>query len=303
MQSIRPKVLLTFLAAVAASLVAAIGPGRHLLSFAYHTGDQSYILLVPVLTAMLLYRDQDAIFRNVEFGLTQPAIIAFISGLGLIGIAYGMPAASELQMVAAGLGLVACWTGAFIFCFGRKSARAATFPLAMLLWVIPIPTVIVESFRYFLQVGSADLVNVLFNLTGVPVLRDGLFIFRLPTQSIEVAKECSGIRSSLCLILLTLVIAHESLRGNFRRFLLILSTVPIVILKNGVRIVTLTFGAIYIDPSFLTGPLHHDGGIVFFLIGLVMLIPVVALLRRGDDLPRAANVSTGTPAQNVAAGS
>jgi len=128
-------------------------------------------------------------------------------------------------------------------------------------------------------------------------LRDG-FIFHLPSQSIEVAKECSGIRSSLCLILLTLVIAHESLRGNFRRFVLLLSTVPIVILKNGVRIVTLTLLAIYVDPSFLTGRLHHEGGIVFFLIGLVMLFPVLRLLRRGEPQAKA----PAAPVQNAAAG-
>lgn len=92
----------------------------------------------------------------------------------------------------------------------------------------------------------------------------------------------SGIRSSLSLILLTLVIAHESLRGNVRRFVLLASTIPIAILKNGVQIVTLTLLAIYVDPSFLTGSLRHDGGIVFFLLGLVMLIPVIWLLRRGD---------------------
>ena len=88
-----------------------------------------------------------------------------------------------------------------------------------------------------------------------------------------------------------MVIAHETLRGNFRRAVLVLSTVPIVVLKNGVRIVTLTLGAIYIDPSFLTGPLHHDGGIVFFLIGMVMLIPIVALLKRGDRKAESASPS------------
>lgn len=282
MQSFRFKDPIKFLALFALSLAIAAGPGRYLLSFAYHTGDQSYILLVPVLTAMLIYRDQDAVFRKVTSGLSPQAIGAFVVGVVFIGIAYFLQPGSEWQMVATGLGLAASWVGAFAYCFGFASARAAAFPLAMLLWVIPIPSAIVESFRYFLQLQSANLTNVLFNWTGLPVLREGLFIFHLPTQSIEVAKECSGIRSSLCLILLTMVIAHETLRGNFRRALLVLSTVPIVVLKNGVRIVTLTLGAIYIDPSFLTGPLHHDGGIVFFLIGMAMLIPVIALLRRGD---------------------
>ncbi len=281
MQSSRSRQIARFLGFVAVSLVLAIGPGRHLLRFAYETGDQSYILLVPVLSVMLIYRDRDNVFASIVPGRSRAPILALAGGVFLIGVAYALPAASEVQMAITALGLIAFWTGAFLYCFGAKSGKAAAFPLAMLLWMIPIPAVCINAVTYFLQVGSTELVALLFRATGTPVLRDG-FVFHLSTQSIEVAKECSGIRSSLCLILLTLVVAHESLRQNFRRTLLLVSTIPIVLLKNGVRIVTLTLLAIHVDPSFLTGSLHHDGGIVFFLLGLVMLIPVLALLRRGE---------------------
>jgi exosortase/archaeosortase family protein len=56
-----------------------------------------------------------------------------------------------------------------------------------------------------------------------------------------------------------------------------------VILKNGMRIVTLTLLAMYVDLSFLFGKLHRDGGIVFFLLGLLLLLPVLLLLRRGES--------------------
>jgi exosortase len=155
------------------------------------------------------------------------------------------------------------------------------FPLGMLIWTVPMPLVCVDAVTVALQRGSTEVVAVLFRLTGVPVLRDGYF-FSLPGQAIEVAKQCSGIRSSLSLLILTLIIAHESLLSNWRRLALVVATFPIVVFKNGVRIVTLTLLATYVDPSFLTGSLHHDGGIVFFQIGLVMLLPVLALLRRAE---------------------
>jgi exosortase/archaeosortase family protein len=56
-----------------------------------------------------------------------------------------------------------------------------------------------------------------------------------------------------------------------------------MILKNGIRIVTLSLLAVYVDPSFLFGKLHHDGGIVFFLLGLLLLLPVLLLLQRGES--------------------
>ena len=284
MDSIRRKQMVTFLGLVLLSLVLALGPGRHLLQFAYHTGDQSYILLMPVLSAMLVYRDRDNIFaRTARAGLSRAAIAGFSAGIILIGLGYLLPAGSEIEMAATALGLIAFWVGAYVYCFGEASAKAAVFPLGMLLWMVPIPSAIIDWLTAFLRDGSTELVAVMFRATGVPVLRDGYF-FHLPGQSIEVAKECSGIRSSLCLMLLTMVIAHESLRGNARRTVLLLSTIPIVILKNGIRIVTLTLLAIYVDPSFLTGNLHHEGGIVFFLVGMAVLVPIIALLRKGDPL-------------------
>lgn len=284
MDSIRRKQLVIFLGLVLLSLVLALGPGRHLLRFAYDTGDQSYILLIPVLSAMLVYRDRENIFaRTAHASLSRASIAGFAAGILLIGLGYLLPAGSELEMAATALGLIAFWVGAYVYSFGEASARAALFPLGMLLWMVPIPAVIIDGLTNFLRDGSTELVAVMFRATGIPVYRNGYF-FSLPGQSIEVAKECSGIRSSLCLMLLTMVIAHESLRGNARRAVLLLSTIPIVILKNGIRIVTLTLLAIYVDPSFLTGNLHHEGGIVFFLVGMAVLVPIIALLRKGDPL-------------------
>jgi exosortase/archaeosortase family protein len=54
----------------------------------------------------------------------------------------------------------------------------------------------------------------------------------------------------------------------------------IMVVKNGVRIATLTILAQYVDPGFLYGRLHHEGGVVFFLLGLVLLLPILWLLQR-----------------------
>ena len=51
------------------------------------------------------------------------------------------------------------------------------------------------------------------------------------------------------------------------------------ILKNAIRIVALTLLSIHVDPGFLTGQLHHEGGIVFFVLALVLTFPILVLLR------------------------
>ena len=56
-----------------------------------------------------------------------------------------------------------------------------------------------------------------------------------------------------------------------------------MVVKNGLRIVTLSILANYVDPGFLYGRLHREGGIVFFLLALGLLLPVYKLLKRGED--------------------
>jgi exosortase len=150
----------------------------------------------------------------------------------------------------------------------------------------------------FLQHGSAVLSYYLFRAIGVAAFRDGMII-ALPGLQIEVAPECSGIRSSISLLILTLAGANLYLRSDLNKVLLVLLLVPLVILKNAIRIVTLSTLALYVDPSFLAGSLHHKGGIVFFLIAMAILIPAISVMRRlertgmGRSLHTSAEIAEG----------
>ena len=270
-----------FIALVILPVVAGVVPFLDLASFAWHTGEQSYILLVPAVCAALIYLNRDRVFVNLAANQSGTRFLSLLPGAILIMLAYFLEPGSELRFASTAVGLILSWAAAFFICFGPEAVRLSTFELCMLVWIIPIPPDAIEWITLTLQKASTELVDVMFQMTRVPVLRNGFF-FYLPGQAIEVAKECSGIRSTLSLLFLTLILAHESLNGTWRRIVLVLCALPIVVIKNGIRIVSLTLLAIYVDPSFLTGPLHHQGGIVFFLIGLAILIPIIGLLRRGD---------------------
>jgi exosortase len=138
---------------------------------------------------------------------------------------------------------------------------------------------------YFLQCGSTNLAYFLFRALGVPVLRQG-FLLTVPGVTIEVAKECSGIRSSMALFITCVVAAHVFLRTPWKKLAFVLLAFPLALLKNGVRIVTLTLLSTYVDPSFLTGRLHQQGGFIFFLLVLAMLAPVLKLLEKSEHRPR-----------------
>ena len=104
----------------------------------------------------------------------------------------------------------------------------------------------------------------------------------MPGVTIEIAKECSGIRSSVALVITSLLAGHLFLRSSWKKAVLTLTTVPLLIVKNGIRIVTLSLLSIYVDPGFLTGGLHRDGGILFFFLALALLTPVLWLLQKSE---------------------
>ena len=131
----------------------------------------------------------------------------------------------------------------------------------------------------FLQRGSAEAANILFYLVGIPAVRDG-YVFHLPGLSIEVAENCSGIRSSIALVITSVIAGKLLLQKRWTRSLAVISIIPIAILKNGIRIVTLSFLGVYIDERIFVGDLHKKGGIVFFGISLFLLWTVIVPLRK-----------------------
>jgi exosortase len=250
--------------------------------YALSNDNASHALLIPAICVWLLFLERSRIFASLDCDI--PAALAFLipgAGAAAAWLAYA-PRLSEVnQLSLCALALVLLWIAGFAFFFGRTCLLRARFALTFLLFTIPIPDFLLDKTIYLLQKGTTEITAVLFDWSGVPVLREG-FVFHLSRVSIEVAKECSGIRSSLALILLAILAAHFCLRSFWRQLVLVLAGLFVMILKNAIRIVTLTLLALYVDPGFLYGRLHHEGGVVFFLLGLAIMAPLLWWLERSE---------------------
>jgi len=167
--------------------------------------------------------------------------------------------------------------------YGPQIFRQSLFPLLFLLLLVPLPDMLLDKVIHLLQYGSTRVTQALFILSGIPVAREGFILF-LPKIDIEVAAECSGIRSSMMLFLTTLVLGHLFLRGAWRQVGLFLSVFAITIFKNALRIFTLSTLAMYVDPVWIEGDFHHRyAGSVFFLVAISMILLVLYLLRRSEQ--------------------
>jgi len=244
--------------------------------------DASHLILIPFLTAGLVFIERRTIFNNLSFS-AGGGIFLFLSVIIVLSVRLaGDKVAPDLRLTGNVLAVLLLWIAGFAFSFGKAAVKSACFPLLFLFLTVPLPNFLLERVISLLQAGSAEITEVLFNLTGVPVLREGL-VFHLARVNIEVARECSGIRSTIALFILALPVVHYGLHSLWRKLFFLACAFSMMILKNGIRIATLTLLAMYVDPGFLTGKLHHQGGIVFFLLGLLLLLPVLLLLQRGES--------------------
>src|SRR5262249_33915994 len=150
------------------------------------------------------------------------------------------------------------------FFYGGVAFKAALFPLLFLVFCVPIPSPILDRTIAVLQRGSAEVAFVLLKLSGTPVHRGGLFLFALPDLVVEVEPECSGIRSGISLLIVSLLAGHLLLRSLWRRGALLAVAVPVLMFKNALRISMLSLLAVHIDKDILTSRLHREGGIPFF---------------------------------------
>ena len=271
-----------FVAFVLASALVFWKALRTLVMYSLQNDSSSHIILIPLVAFSLIYLERKRMFSTTSASISSG--IGFALG-GVILYLLVNRKFSALQGNASlsleTFSIILVWVGGFLLCYGFAAFRAAAFPFLFLLLMIPLPDMVLDRAIHALQVGSTEIAYLLFQAVGTPVFRQG-FLLSVPGATVEVAKECSSIRSSIALFITCLLAAHLYLRTPWKVVLFSLLAFPLAILKNGVRIVTLTLLSIHVDPSFLTGKLHHQGGFVFFLVALLILWPVLMLLEKSD---------------------
>ena len=257
-------------------------PLKELMGLVFRSELYSHIILIPIVSGYFIYLKRRIIFSDLEY--------SFKSGITVIAIGiilYCIAIEQEIlldqndYLALTIFSAIILLIGGVVLFYGIKSFRAAVFPLLFLFFLTPIPTIAVEKIVLLLQMGSAEATHGFFKLAGVPVLREG-FTFNLPGMSIEVAKQCSGIRSSIALFITSIIAGQFFLRTGWKKVVLVLSIFPITIFKNGLRIATLSLLGTYVDSRILGSELHKSGGIPFFFVALVFLAPVLWVLRKSE---------------------
>jgi exosortase len=253
--------------------------------FAILLNDETYSFmpLIPLICVSILYFERDRIFSRVSTDWQ----------IGALSVTYGVALVSAVltkfllispgnQLSYALLGTAFVWIGVFAFAFGRQSLRAAASPAALLFFAVPIPEPLLTKATYALQSGTAVMTAVYLRVLHVPFSRSG-FDFDLPGMTVSVTEACSGIHSTLALLILTIVAGHLFIRTSWKKAILYALVIPISILKNGLRVAALSFLAVYMNPDIFDTWIHKFGGYIFFAAAFVPLTLLLLYFYKTDQ--------------------
>ncbi|HSP67548.1 MAG TPA: exosortase/archaeosortase family protein [Bryobacteraceae bacterium] len=252
-------------------LVAAYFPILIKLVNQWSTDDDvSHGFFVPVVAGYIAWTRRETLLRiewkPAWWGLALLLWAGFQAYLGMLGAELFLQRSAFLMSL---LGLL-------LVLGGTALVRELLFPLLLLPFMIPLPTVIYNQITFPLQLFASAVAEKSLDVLNVPVLRDGN-ILELASQKLSVAEACSGIRSLLSLSFLSLVYAYFFDRKVWMRWVLLVATVPIAIVANSAR-VTLTGVFSEIDPTLALGFFHEAEGWVIFVVALVMIVVVHLLI-------------------------
>ncbi len=182
------------------------------LRLAVRSDENTHILLISISLAFICAEWKSV--RVFEASKTGYGLVVLCAAglLAALSRLHNTWITADLRLSIEMLALVSGWIGSFALCFGTRVCRALLFPLGFLFCMVPLPAFALDGIVSYLQQGSVVAARSLFAVTGIPVVQNG-FLLTIPGLTIEVAKECSSIRSSLLLLITTPVLAQLLLRS------------------------------------------------------------------------------------------
>jgi exosortase D (VPLPA-CTERM-specific) len=284
-----------FLFAVGAALLLFGSALVQLYTIWNEQPEYSYGILIPFLSGFLVWRKR-ADLRGIPFTGSWYGSVFIVIGLllRLIGQLSTMPTVVHYALLLVLYGLVLALTGPAVF-------RRILMPLFILVFMVPLPPVLSGQLSFELQLISSQFGVWIIRAAGISVFLEGNII-DLGSYQLEVAEACSGLRYLFPLMTLAFVIAY-TFRGPFwKRALVFLSSIPITVVMNSLRIGVIGITVDRWGTRMAEGMLHEfEGWVVFMLSTLLVVLLAVGLSRLGASKNRSEAGSPGKPSANTLA--
>lgn len=240
--------------------------------------DYGHGFFIPLFSGYVLWRQRER-WRNATIKPSGFGLFVVVAAIGLLFLG-----SLGAELFTSRFSLLLLAAGIIVFLAGWDFLRAVAFPLSFLVFMIPFPAIIYNQITFPLQLIASRLATFLLQVVQVPVLRDGN-VLQLSNYSLEVVEACSGIRSLMTLISLSVIYVYFAEPRRWARYLLVALMVPIAIASNAIRIMGAGIMAHQFGPSAAEGFLHGFSGWVIFLVSVILLFVAHWVLRGFGKVP------------------
>lgn len=236
--------------------------------------DYSHGYFIPFVSLAVLWYRRKQIF-SVDTFVDWRGLVIVIGALMLHWLGAKMQQ-TRFSLVS----LVLLIWGVPFYLFGWRIAKNIIFPCSYLVFCIPLNFLDVIAFP--LRIFSTKLAVGMLNGFGIEATRAGtaILIPSMPT-GMDVADPCSGLRSLLAMTALTAVYAYFTQKTFIKKWTLFMASIPLAVIGNIARIVTIAFVAEALGPKPALGLYHDYSGYILFIAAITSMVVFGALLNIG----------------------
>ena len=230
-------------------------------------------MFVPLFGALVAWMERDRLRAAASRG-SAVGLLFLAAGLGILAVGHATG-----SLLLQGLSVPLSAAGLVSWAFGLPFLRRAAFPVWFLALMVPLPRPVIEAVTLDLQLFAAGVAASSLRLLDIPIYQVGTLI-ELPSLTLQVAEVCNGLRFLMALLVLTTAFAQVTQRTIPRKIVLALSSIPIAILANAVRVAAIGLGVHYIGPEAASGTIHNWIGKGVWGLTLIPLVVLGLLLAR-----------------------
>ncbi len=152
-------------------------------------------------------------------------------------ICYSVAIKSKIDSFAS-VSMIFTFVGLIIYFYGYEILRNLSVPFILLLLLIPVPPSIYSLSTLPLQLKVSQISEFIIGLLNIPIFREGN-VLTTPEKTFQVVQACSGMRSIVTLLTLSLMIGYFTLRTKTSKVILLLFSILVAVFVNVVRVVFL----------------------------------------------------------------
>ena len=239
--------------------------------------DYTHAFFILPISIWLVWRKREQLkvcIQNAEPGNNYFGLVSLSTGIliFLFGSRFDYSLLTTISLLPVLVGLI-------YFLYGIDTLKLLSFPIAYLLLLIPPPMGIIDSITLPMRYGISNITEQILSFMNYPITREGLLL-NIGYNEIFMGQACSGFRSLITLFSLGLIYVYISKTRLTNKVILILSIIPLALLGNLVRVITLCLITFYFGEEAGQGFFHNFSGIVMFIITVSGLIGVENILNK-----------------------